>query len=118
LKSTNTSATINGLTLGLNDSISAASALANLSNLRLFGPGCTNGCGGVLTNVAYGGVTNTISFTNITSPLAQDAGLITQSSNIAGNSSGTVYLTLNPQTGSGDIVGTDSNYDNLTFGTM
>jgi hypothetical protein len=123
LKSTNTSATINGLTLGLNDSAGAASALSTFSNLRLFGPGCTNGCGGVLATTGAGLPYNTvtsnyITFTNLTSPIVQDAWTdYTVKADIAGNSSGIVFLALNPTTGSGDIVGTDSNYDNLTFGT-
>lgn len=119
LESENTTATINGLTIGLNDSAAAGNALSTFSNVRLIGPGCTSGCGGLLANVMNGvnpTQNYTISFTNLTSPLALNTWTdYTIEADVAGGSSGTVYLTLNPP--SGDIIGTDSNYDNLTFGT-
>jgi peptidoglycan hydrolase-like protein with peptidoglycan-binding domain len=128
LKSTNTSATINGLTFGLNDS--NGSALSTLSNVRVVGPGCTGGCGGLLTYANYtaNGVTsanNTVTFTNLTSPISQDAWTdFTVEADVAGASTGTIYMTLAPAyisgantVATGYVVGTDSNYDNLTFGT-
>jgi hypothetical protein len=132
LKSTNTSATINGMNIGLTyvPIGGAPNALSTFSNVQVVGPGCTSGCGGLLQAVS--GNNYNIAFTNLTAPIAQDAWTdFTVKADVAGASAGTVYLTFTPATGfttpatttigsvtTNNLVGTDSNYDALEFGTI
>lgn len=125
LKSTNTSSTISALNVGVVSTLAVnggstgnAGATAALSNIKLFGPGCANGCGGSFgTSTSFGGAQGTITFSNLTTPLTQDAWTdFTVKADVAGLTTGNVYLVL-AGTSSGSIVGTDTNYNTPLLAT-
>jgi hypothetical protein len=101
LKSTNNSSTLNTLVVGV--TYSSASISGTFSNFRLFVNGSSVGSGS-LDDTA-----NTVTFSNMTVPLAQDTWVdVSFVADIAGASSGTVYLTLAPTTSTVGV--TDANY--------
>ena len=138
LKSTNTASTVNTLNVSVKTSgslNSLAAAQTAFSNIKLYGPGCTSGCGGSLAATGsngaaastVSGVVGVISFTNLTAPLTQDSWTdFTIKADVAGQTSGTVSLVLDPTDNASvnnttvytkNIVGVDANYDALVMGT-
>ncbi len=103
LKSTNNSATLNTLLVTIGGT---ATASTDFSNFRLY-VGGSSIAGGTLSGA-------TITFSNLTAPLATDAWVdFTIKADIAAASSGTVNLALNPTTS--NVVVTDANYGTATI---
>ena len=110
LKTANNNATLNTFAVGVTYTGTPALASA-FSNYRLFGPGCTTGCGGSLA-------TTTLTFSNLTAPLTQDnwTDFTIKADAASGITSGaTVKLVLTPSTST--IVVTDVNYGTPTVET-
>ena len=103
LKSTNSSSTLNSLIVTMGGTATPSSTF---SNFRLFA-GSTSIAGGTL-------VGSTVTFSNLTTPLALDAWTeFSVKADIAAATSGTVTVTLTPNTT--NVVVTDANYGTPTI---
>lgn len=103
LKSTNNSSTLNTLIVTMGGTATPSSTF---SNFRLFA-GSTSIAGGTLSG-------STVTFSNLTTPLALDAWTeFSVKADIASATSGTVTVTLTPNTT--NVVVTDANYGTPTI---